>query len=367
MTILQSIAGALAVLVVAACQSTPSATAPEQARSSSATELPVLDFVFGDDRPFAQSHASTLIRLHNGDFLVAWFGGTHEKHDDVGIWMSKGRPGAWKPPFQVAKIDSTPHWNPVLFQPGSDSIYLFFKVGKEIAAWQTRLMVSGDAGDTWTADRDIVLGSQIDRGPVRNKPIVLSNGTWIAGTSSEQGNWEAFFDRSEDQGKTWQRTLNLPVDRNVVSGKGIIQPTLWESAPGSVHALLRSTSGFILRSDSKDYGKTWTPAYKTALPNPNSGIDLTRLSDGTLVLAFNTDSTDWGSRATISLALSTDNGATWPQRIDIESDKDKKVEFSYPAVIHFGDTIALTYTWKREKIRFWMGTREGILQQTNGR
>src|SRR3989337_648343 len=53
------------------------------------------DFIFGDDRPFAQCHASTVLRTDDGKFLVAWFGGTHEKHDDVGIWLSKGEPGNW--------------------------------------------------------------------------------------------------------------------------------------------------------------------------------------------------------------------------------------------------------------------------------
>ena len=51
------------------------------------------EHVFGEDRPFKQGHASTLIRTDNHQYLVAWFGGTHEKHDDVGIWMSKGNPG----------------------------------------------------------------------------------------------------------------------------------------------------------------------------------------------------------------------------------------------------------------------------------
>ena len=38
------------------------------------------EHIFGDDRPFAQCHASTLIELPNGEFLAAWFGGTKGKH-----------------------------------------------------------------------------------------------------------------------------------------------------------------------------------------------------------------------------------------------------------------------------------------------
>src|SRR3546814_13002149 len=65
--------------------------------------------------------------------------------------------------------------------------------------------------------------------------------------------------------------------RDSAFGEGVIQPALWESAPGKVHMLLRSSAGVICRSDSEDYGKTWSPVYKTDLPNPNSGIDATKL------------------------------------------------------------------------------------------
>ncbi len=64
----------------------------------------------GRGHPFAQCH-----RTNDGQFLVAWFGGTHEKHNDVGIWLSKGTPQYWSAPVEVAKLREDPHWNPVLF------------------------------------------------------------------------------------------------------------------------------------------------------------------------------------------------------------------------------------------------------------
>ncbi len=321
--------------------------------------LPVRDFLFGDDRPFPECHASTLIKLNDGEFLAAWFGGTKEKDDDVGIWMTKGNPGRWGKPFEVAKINHEPHWNPVLFKSPEGKVYLFFKVGKEISEWETWVKISEDNGKTWSQARELVTGDRGGRGPVRNKVIVLSNGTWLAGASNEKGGWNAFLDQSKDEGKTWQATPYLQLDPKEITGKGIIQPTLWESAPGQVHVLLRSTAGVICRSDSKDYGKTWSPVYKTCLPNPNSAIDVTKLPDGTLVLAYNPNNKDWGSRSIIALAISFDNGSTWPKRIDIDKG-NKEDEFSYPAIINFGDTVAVTYTWKRQKIAFWMSTKEWI-------
>jgi predicted neuraminidase len=317
------------------------------------------DFIFADDRPFAQCHASTLLRTDDGRFLVAWFGGTHEKHDDVGIWLSKGDAKNWSAPVEVAKIREDAHWNPVLFKDPSGDITLFFKVGKTIDFWETWYKVSKDNGETWSEAKELVPGDKGGRGPVRNKPIVASDGTWLAPASNElERVWNAFIDRSEDGGKTWRETEFVPVNRDSIAGEGVIQPALWESEPGNVHMLLRSSAGVICRSDSKDFGKTWSPIYKTDLPNPNSGIDVTKVEDNTLVLIFNPDNENWGSRSPISMAVSIDNGNTWDPIIELESG-DEEDEFSYPSVISFGDTVALTYTWKRQRIAFWTGRING--------
>src|SRR5688572_22998081 len=85
-------------------------------------------------KPTPQCHASTLVELSDG-LMAAWFGGTHEKNPDVGIWISLLKKGTWSHPVQVAtgfsKDDSTryPCWNPVLFKPTQGPIMLFYKVG----------------------------------------------------------------------------------------------------------------------------------------------------------------------------------------------------------------------------------------------
>ena len=315
--------------------------------------LTARDFIFEDDRPFLECHASSLLWLGEGNFLVVWFGGTKEKNPDVGIWLSKGNAGNWSAPRQVAKIRNDAHWNPVLFSDGKGTVYLYFKVGKEIPHWETWLITSKDGGATWSDPIELVEGDTGGRGPVRNKPVILSNGVWLAGASHEDGPWDVFVDRSEDSGKTWQATPYLPLDRSQFNGKGVIQPTLWESTPGNVHMLVRSTNGKIYRSDSKDYGKTWCALYATGMPNNNSGVDLIKLSDGRLVLAYNPVSGNWASRASLNLAISHDNGLTWPETVALENDDNARSEYSYPAIITYGNRIALTYTWKRQRIVFW--------------
>lgn len=332
-------------------------------------------FFTEDGVPVPEVHASTVLQLSNGDIMAAWFGGNKEGTDDVGIFLVQGRPGNWSAPKEISKIREDAHWNPVLAQSPDGKVVLFFKVGKKIPTWETWYIQSEDNGNTWSEAKELVVGDKGGRGPVKNKPIILSDGKWIAGASHEDGPWEAFADISTDNGATWKASPHLKMDKNVFSGKGkgLIQPTLWESAPGKVHMLLRSTAGAIYRSDSQDGGQTWSDAYKTNMPNPNSGIDLTKLNDGTLVLAYNPDTANWGSRSSLSLAISTDNGTTWPKEVNIAHDDtqpgpgERHPEFSYPAVIHNGDTIIATYTWNRKKVAYWIGTKGALLKEAKDR
>src|SRR5690606_35066739 len=153
--------------------------------------------------------------------------------------------------------------NPALFAAPDGRVHLYFKVGRRIPGWSTWTLTSGDQGATWSEPRALVPDDLGGRGPVKNKPILLSDGTWLAGASleTEEGRWDVFVDRSEDGGQTWQASDLIPLDRNRCAGKGVIQPTLWESTPGHVHMLMRSTCGVICRSDSGDGGRTWSPIY----------------------------------------------------------------------------------------------------------
>src|SRR5687768_13052634 len=77
------------------------------------------EFVF-EGAPFASAHASTIVETRDG-LVAAWFGGSREGANDVGIWMSRRAGGVWTPPVEVAtgaESDGTryPCWNPVLFR-----------------------------------------------------------------------------------------------------------------------------------------------------------------------------------------------------------------------------------------------------------
>jgi predicted neuraminidase len=321
---------------------------------------------------FNNCHASTVLPLPGGDLLVAFFAGTREGAGDTAIWLTRLRNGRWLEPERVLAEAGLAHWNPVLHTDGK-RVWLFYKIGGNVHVWQTRCAESDDFGLTWSRPRYLVPDDTLPRGPTRNKLITLSNGEWLApGSIESEAHWDAFVDGSGDQGRTWNK-FDVPLDHErrqtavstevwqglandalwennldrVFRWDGVIQPTLWESAPGAIHMLLRSTRGHIYRSDSRDFGRTWCPAYATALPNNNSGIDVARLDRGQLALAYNPVAGNWGRRYPISLTFSGDNGASWKSRFDLETEAG---EFSYPAVIAEGDVLHLTYTWNRKNI-----------------
>ena len=315
--------------------------------------------------PTAFCHASTILPLEDGKVLAAWFGGSHEGRSDVGIYFSMREQGTWSEPKLLANGKEA-NWNPVLFRRRNGSILLFYKEGQQIAAWKTFVKESSDEGLTWSEARELVPGDTSGgRGPVRNKLLRLKSGRVLAGASTELGIWQAFADISDDEGYSWRKSSTIciqglsytPGEKTAESdiavsaqsfyGRGVIQPSLWEDSEG-VHMLLRSSEGFIYRADSLDEGNSWTDAYALSLPNNNSGLDLTRASDGKLYLVCNPVAKNWGVRSPISLFSSKD-GLTWNKVLDFETEPS---EFSYPAIISQGDKLHISYTYKRENIAY---------------
>jgi predicted neuraminidase len=324
------------------------------------------EYVFEDDRPFLSCHASTLVVLPNDEILTAYFAGTREKADDVAIWFSRrSKEGVWSAPLKLADKEGVAHWNPVLFQNDQGTIFLYYKVGYEVADWYTMVMESIDNGHTWTTPKALVEGDVGGRGPVRNKPVALSNGVIVSPASLQVPTtwngyrqlWDSFADISNDGGMTWTKS-EVPLNHESIITEndkekgfnGVIQPTVWESDAGNVHMLMRSTTGFIYRSDSNDWGATWCEAYSTELPNNNSGIDVVRMESGLLALVYNPVRSTWGKRTPLVIRVSSDNGRTWLNEFVLENDP---FEYSYPAIVSRGSELFITYTWKRERIAFW--------------
>ena len=309
--------------------------------------VPVLAIVMSKEfiyetAPFASAHASDLIELPDRDLLAAWFGGSAEGRPDVAIWCSRHHAGHWSAPIELVRELNVACYNPVFFYTQDGRLWLYYKFGPAPSEWSAGRRWSGDNGKTWSNIEHLPAGLY---GPIRTKPLVLSDGTVVSGTSVESyDSWACWIERSTNNGKTWKRIGPI-----TVPGKeGIIQPSVIQLDGDHLRLYARSKQaiGRICVADSFDKGLTWTDARPLALPNPNSGIDVIKLADGRIVLVFN-DSRN--ARTPLNLAVSRD-GEHFQIFATIE---DGHGEFSYPSLIQAGSgDLLITYTWKRQRIRF---------------
>jgi beta-galactosidase len=304
------------------------------------------------DAPYRECHASTIEETTDGDLVAAWFGGTKERHPDVEIWFARQVDGRWETARSVAHGEGTdgkryPTWNPVLFQPSKGPLHLFYKIGPSPSQWWGMVITSADGGRTWSRPRALPEGIL---GPIKNKPVELADGSWLAPSSTEGNGWRVHFERSVDGGRTWEKVG--PVERNGIDS---IQPSVLTHEDGSLQALCRTRSGFVSETWSRDGGTTWTPIAPTALPNPGSGTDAVTLADGRQLIVYNhssppTERPRKGVRYPLDVALSSD-GRTWERVLTLET-LPRPSGYAYPAVMQADDGLVhITYTWNRDRIK----------------
>jgi len=339
-------------------------------------------FIFpprGDAHAYANvqpdSHASTLVELKNSDVLVAYFTGQWEGDKDVKIFAARLHAGVWSEPFELARTEGVACWNPVLFHTNDGKLWLYYKTGTRPSTWTGLRKVSTDEGLTWSAAEPLPEGVL---GPIKDKPLVLSDGTIVSGSSMEHGKWDAWVERSTDGGKTWTKAgpITVPESEDVPDAAflaansrqpdgpdvevktklytpaketvGIIQPTVVQMEGQHLRFFARShsRSARIAVADSFDEGKTWTQARFIPLPNPNSGIDAVRLKDGRMVLIYNHSA---NARTPLNLAVSRDG-----EHFQIfKTLEDGPNQYSYPAIIQAANgDLLMTYSWRRRTIKF---------------
>ena len=309
--------------------------------------------IFEHLRALPSSHASSIIQLSDGDMFCAWYSGKNEGAKDVAVWASRyeRKTNQWTPPYVLADTPKKPEGNPVLFAAPDGKVYLYFVTieGFNWAMSSIKYIVSEDGGKNFGPVR--IFRKKWGWMP-RNHLVQLASGE-ILFPLYDEVNWRSVFMISKDNSKTW-------VDAGVIESKpGNIQPAVVQFEDGSLMALMRTEGkgGKIWQSFSTDKGMTWSKAERTSLPNPNAGIDMIRLTTGELVLAFNNSGE---KRYPLSIAVSKDNGKTWPVIKDIETEY---FEFSYPSLAQASDgKIWLTYTWKRKAIGYAVFDTEWVIK-----
>jgi len=296
-----------------------------------------------DAADFPSCHASTLVETKDG-ILASWFGGTYERHPDVSIYTSLLSKGGWSAPVLVAdgvENEQTryPTWNPVLYKKQDGEMVLYYKIGPSPREWWGAYKLSSDEGKTWS--EEIKIPNNL-LGPIKNKPVNLSNGEILYPTSIEtKDRWTLYVETSDQNLSNWKK---IELDNR---GFNAIQPTVFFHPGGKLQMLCRTQEGKIASTWSMDLGQSWTPLEPSKLLNNNSGIDGVTLQNGYHLLLCNPLKK---GRNKLVLMGSSD-GINWEELAVLED--QPKGEFSYPAIIQAQDgTVHLTYTYNREKIKY---------------
>lgn len=337
------------------------------------------EFVY-EKADFPQCHSATICETTNGDLLTAFFGGTREGNPDVCIYTSRKDKGinTWTKPELAADgiLSSTERkacYNPVLYQMPNGPIYLFYKIGKNVADWTGYFKTSEDGGKTWSKANQLPKGYL---GPIKNK-IVDVDGKSIAPSSTESGGWKVHFEIAEEGGKKIHKVGPLDAEKAVMTQDIVedeakaksdieggdnsnqntiqaIQPSILKHKDGRLQILCRSRNGKIATSWSSDKGESWTALSLTNLPNNNSGTDAVTLQDGRQVLIYNAVATPPGAkkgvRTPLNIAVS-DDGIHWKMLLTLENSPVS--QYSYPSIIQGKDgRIHVVYTWRRQRIKY---------------
>ena len=167
---------------------------------------------------------------------------------------------------------------------------------------------------------------------------------------------ETFVLRSEDDGKTWEF---LPLARDPEGKLYFNETALVENTEGEIIAMIRSeppAGGTLYQSVSRDAGKTWSAPVKTEIWGYPAHLLLLR--DGRLLCSYGYRRDAMGVRA----VLSRDGGKTWDTRGEMVIRGDgvgSGSDLGYPLTTQLADGTLFTlyYITNGDGITHVAGTR----------
>lgn len=296
-------------------------------------------------------HPASFTALGNGDLYLVFFSGRGEyKDNQAAVFGSRLKAGArrWSKPVSIASNPFHALGNAVVWEAPDGVVWLFYvtRYGELWSDSRITAKVSRDGAKTWSEPFQVTFEAGT---MVRNRPVLLTGGQWLLPVYHEIGTDpelddprnRSFFLRYDPAKKTWAES------NRVGSRLGNIQPAPAVIDGDHLVAFCRRggdyegrPDGWMVRTESRDGGRTWSEGTDSSLPNPNAAVDFLRLKSGHHLLVYNHSFTN---RTPLTAALSLDGAKTFSRRLDLET--DPKGDFGYPTALQTQDgKIHILYT-----------------------
>ncbi len=312
--------------------------------------------------------SASIVELKDGSLLLAWMehvGGETIGHDhapcNIASMISRDGGRTWAD--HRILVENNPgdvniHF-PCFLRLQSGDILFYYQRRHELEPGAPQnstsyVCRSSDQGQTFSSPikHSVIRDSDMSG----NELIQLSSGRVILMNERTLGNWCEVSDGvikdhsvagccySDDDGQSWRQSawVDLPM-------RGAMEPRVAELRDGSLLMFLRTQLGAVFQSKSSDGGVTWSKPQTTGLKAPQSMAHLTRIPEtADLLVIWNDGEYDpefhhtMGKRTPLTVAISKDDGCSWENFKDIET--DPTYEFTNPSC-HFTsqDKVIITY------------------------
>lgn len=315
-------------------------------------------------------------RVPNGDLiLLCTCGGLTEPaiENRTYLFRSYDNGKNWSEPRQLNEEDGRAHYHTETAVIGEKTLVFLSAHNGKFVQWRNYIMESENSGYDWKKRSLDVLPEYAF---VRSM-VALSDGTLLFPyhaypITKSQENYglahDSYLFRNDvpyiesgllttrDGGCRFDRRVAFRTDMEKMKSLGHPrwfwpENTVVEAEPGHLIMLLRvDRSGCLWRSESFDYGATWTDICMTDIPNPSNKPQLLKAEDGRIVL-LNTPNAAYGleNRFPLEIWISSDGMKTWEKKIRLS---DFPGAYSYANGMIEGNLLYLAFEFNRHDVYF---------------
>jgi hypothetical protein len=311
-------------------------------------------------------------RLPNGEQAVFFLTGSvfePELGNYVALCRSKNEGLTWEPLEPVIKNPGgAVTLSEVVVHEGVISVYLQIHNGK-FDRWRTAVIRSSDSAHTWSEPEEFTPIPK--RSMIRNL-FQASWGEWYLPYQYYEpinGDWEASVFQDGSLQAPWNGTLVGPTpdgpwaDSTRIQGAKVwAEVNLAELSDGRLVMLSRSNgAGVLMRSESTDQGRTWSPYMPSDIPNPGSKFRLFQLRNGRIALLHNPNGVTHDENSKPWATVNRNPLALWVSDDDMRTWKHKRVITDFPGMLAYPDGevdaeekyIHFAFDYNRHDVIYW--------------